>query len=76
MIAWRDHFVHNAKQQIRSARIGTTLRSSPVAIARRRGAFRPLVLRPVDFLAAATERIASIFKVIHLKRDGSLLTNT
>jgi hypothetical protein len=73
MIMRRDQIAHNVNQQVRSIRISTTLRSSPIAIACHRGVFAPGLL---DCLAAATERIASIFKVIYLQLDDSLLSDT
>jgi hypothetical protein len=73
MIARRDQIAHYVNQQIRSARISTTLRSSRIAIACRRRVCAPGL---VAFLSAATERIVSIFQVNYLQPNDPLLAAT
>jgi hypothetical protein len=72
----RDQFDDDAIQQTHCIRITTTSCFGKVTVSCRSGAYAQVCPGLVDFLAAATERIAGIFKVIYHKRQSSLLTAT
>jgi hypothetical protein len=76
MIVRRDHLDTGSIQLSRFVRTTTTPGSSLIAIACPGGESAPHWLGLADFLAAATERIDQIFKVMYTRPKNRLLTAT